>query len=439
MHLGDLIRLILENLGRHKGRVVLTAVGVIIGTASVVVLVSLAIGLQQSATNNLYGISDLTRIEVSPSWDQVYAETEKAGGGGGTTQAKMLTTSALEEIAAIPGVKAVIPMDYMQGWGILNYGKMEYWSNFMGVESDKIQYLDLPLAQGELDLHKGTVIIGSQVHINGYDPNYRPGQEVKEPPELYDKTLKMTLIKYSTDGMEIRKTVQLRVVGVLAETQGQSDWSIYLPLEQLDQWNEWFNNGKRINRNKDGYNSVIVKAENVEDVTDITQQIIDMGFQAWSPQSMVEGVNNFFTVLQVVFGGIGAIALVVAAIGIANTMTMAILERTHEIGLMKAIGATNNDVLRIFLGEAAGIGFLGGLGGAIFGWLFSKGFNVVALSILAQQMEQGGGYGGGISTTTPLWLLAFAVIFATIIGVVSGFFPAVNATRLEPVKALKYE
>ncbi|NSW51128.1 MAG: ABC transporter permease [Anaerolineae bacterium] len=440
MRLVDLLRLILENLSRHKGRVLLTAIGVIIGTAAVVVLVSLGIGLQKSATENLWGISDLTRIEVNPVWEDMYAvEAGGKGDTGSSSQQKKLTPAALEEIAALPGVASVIPLDYLMGWGQLTYGKMEYWANFVGVDPEKLPYLELEAAVGDVDLQKGTVIIGSQVPMNYYDPNYRPGQEVAEPPDLMGQQLKLVMTKYTSDGEEIKKTLQLRVVGILEETQGESDWSMYVTMSQLDEWNTWFNGGKRINRNKDGYQRVIVKAESVEYVTDLTNAINEMGFQAFSPQSMVEGVNSYFMVLQIVFGGIGAIALLVAAIGIANTMTMAILERTHEIGLMKAIGATNNDVLRIFLGEAAGIGFIGGLGGAFFGWLFSKAFNVVATSILASQMQQGGGFGGGLSTSTPPWLLLFALLFATFIGVASGFFPAVNATRLEPVKALKYE
>jgi putative ABC transport system permease protein len=436
MRLLDLLRMILGNLGRHKGRVLLTAIGVIIGTAAVVVLVSLGIGLQKSATENLWGISDLTRIDVNPVWEDVYAE---AGSGTPSSQQKQLTNANLEAISALPGVAAVIPTDYLMGWGQLTYGKLEFWGNFVGVDADKFQYLEIPLAEGEAELRKGTVVIGAMVPIEFYDPNYRPGQVPTEPPDLLGQQMKLTFTKYSTDGEEIKKTIQLRVVGILDETQGESDWSIYIPMDQLDEWNAWFNGGKRVNRNIVGYQRVIVKATSVDKVTDLTTAITELGFQAYSPQTMVEGVNSYFMVLQLVFGGIGAIALLVAAIGIANTMTMSILERTPEIGLMKAIGATNRDVLRIFLGEAAGIGFLGGLGGAFSGWLFSKAFNVVATSILASQMQQGGGWGGGISTNTPLWLLLFAVVFATFIGLISGFFPAVNATRLEPVKALKYE
>jgi putative ABC transport system permease protein len=143
--------------------------------------------------------------------------------------------------------------------------------------------------------------------------------------------------------------------------------------------------------------------------------------------------------MQIVFGGIGAIALLVAAIGIANTMTMAILERTREIGLMKAVGATNRDVLTIFLGEAAGIGFLGGLGGAGLGWIGGYILNVVSMQFLASQAQEQGYMSTSLSADTPLWLLLFAIIFATLVGFLSGLYPALRAATLEPVTALKYE
>jgi len=154
----------------------------------------------------------------------------------------------------------------------------------------------------------------------------------------------------------------------LTETLGESDWSVFMRLDDLKALNEWAMN-RRINYNKDGYNQVVVKVDNIDNVLTVNDTINEMGFQAFTPQSFVQGINNFYLILQVIFGGVGAIALLVAAIGIANTMAMAILERTREIGLMKAVGATNRNVLSIFLGEAAGIGFLGGLGGILIGWL----------------------------------------------------------------------
>jgi putative ABC transport system permease protein len=120
-------------------------------------------------------------------------------------------------------------------------------------------------------------------------------------------------------------------------------------------------------------------------------------------------------------------------------MTMAILERTREIGLMKAIGATNRDVLSIFLGEAAGIGLIGGLGGLGVGWLAGLAVNVVTLPYLASQAAQMGSPPPEAAVYMPVWLPAFAVLFATLIGLISGLYPALRAATLVPVIALKYE
>ncbi|MBN2146907.1 MAG: ABC transporter permease [Anaerolineales bacterium] len=431
----DLLALILDNLGRRKARVALTAVGVIIGTAAVVVLVSLGIGLQRNATESLYGIGDLTQIQVFPN----YGEGMMAGGsGGGETQVKLITNDSLDELAAIPGVVAVIPRDYLYGGSTIEYNRLETWGNLIGVDTADLSELGLEAAQGELTLSNGTAVIGAQVPMGFYDPNWRPGQDPPTPPELVGQTIKLIIIKWDNQGMEVRKSYQIRIVGMLTETRGEPDWSIYMTLDSITTYNEWIN-GRRINRNKDGYNQVIVKVGDVQEVLDVTEQITNLGYQAYSPQSYVQGINSFFVVLQVVFGGVGAIALLVAAIGIANTMAMAILERTREIGLMKAVGATNRDVLSIFLGEAAGIGFVGGLGGVLLGWSAGQVINVLALAYLAGQAAEQGGPPPTSAVYTPAWLPIFAVVFATLIGLFSGLYPALRAATLVPVNALKYE
>ena len=134
-----------------------------------------------------------------------------------------------------------------------------------------------------------------------------------------------------------------------------------------------------------------------------------MVFMAYTPQEFIQGVNSFFVVLQVIFGGVGGIALLVAAIGIANTMTMAILERTREIGLMKAVGATSQDVLSIFLGESASIGFIGGIGGVLLGLLLGELINIFGSVDMGGHSS--GMMGGGtatLSVATPPWLILFA-------------------------------
>jgi len=439
----DLLRLIFGNLSRRKARVALTAIGVVIGTAAVVILVSLAIGLQRNANEQLYGIGDLTQIQVMPTYGGEGGPVMMGGGGGGPVkgepqQTAVLNNFALEQLRAIPGVDAVIARDYLQAGGMFKYQKLEAGVNIIGIDTKDLASLGLEATEGDSSLDKGEVIIGVMVPSNFYDPKVRPGQEPPPPPELFGQPVQLVVSKYDDQGNETRKNLSLRVAAVLKETRGESDWSIYMPLDQVKALNEWAMN-RRINYNKDGYSQVVVKVGDVDKVLDISQQITDMGFQAFTPQSFVQGINNFYKILQVIFGGVGAIALLVAAIGIANTMAMSILERTREIGLMKAVGATNRDVLAIFLGEAAGIGFLGGLGGVIIGWLAGQGLNVIAIVYLANQAGQQGGLPPSVAVYTPYWLPLFALIFSTIIGMISGLYPALRAATMIPVLALKYE
>ncbi|HJS19380.1 MAG TPA: ABC transporter permease, partial [Anaerolineales bacterium] len=426
----DLLRLIFGNLSRRKARVALTAIGVVIGTAAVVILVSLAIGLQRNANEQLFGIGDLTQIQVMPTYGGEVVFMGPGGGGVGAPadpqQQVLLTNFALNDLRAIPGVEAVIPRDYLMAGGIVKYQKLEGGVNIVGIDTDDLASLGLEATEGGTELGRGNVVIGVMVPNNFYDPKMRPGQEPPPPPQLNGQQVQLVVSKWDEQGNETRKNLSLRVTGVLKETRGESDWTIYMPLEQVKLLNEWAMN-RRINYNKDGYSQVIVKVSDVDQVLDISEQITGMGFQAFTPQSFVQGINNFYKILQVIFGGVGAIALLVAAIGIANTMAMSILERTREIGLMKAVGATNRDVLAIFLGEAAGIGFIGGLGGVIIGWLAGAGLNVIAIVFLASQAGQQGGAPPSVAVYTPYWLPLFALIFATFIGMISGLYPALRA------------
>ena len=261
----DLVSLIFENLSRRKARVALTAVGVVIGTAAIVVLVSLAIGLQKNATEQLYGIGDLTEIQVYPN----YGESGKgvvvmAGPGqpGQPSVVKLITNDTLREFAELSGVKAVIPRDYMMGGTLLQFNRLENYPNIIGIGTQDLAQIGVEAQAGVLTLEKGTAVVGAMVSNNFYDPKIRPGQDPPTPPDLLDQQVKLILIKFDDQGNEIRKSLPLRIVGVLKETRNEPDWSLYVSLDEITRYNEWLT-GRRINRNRDGYNMVIVKANSV--------------------------------------------------------------------------------------------------------------------------------------------------------------------------------
>ena len=134
-------------------------------------------------------------------------------------------------------------------------------------------------------------MIGGWVAKNFYDPQLRPGQDPPEQPQLLGQTLRLVMSKWTMDGVEVKKTVNLRIVGVLAEARSEADGFLFVRLDDMTAWNEWAS-GRRINRNKDGYNNVIVKAESADQVLDITDQINALGYQAYASQSYVEGIDR---------------------------------------------------------------------------------------------------------------------------------------------------
>src|SRR5256886_7511311 len=183
-----------------------------------------------------------------------------------------------------------------------------------------------------------------------------------------------------------------------------------------------------------GYNSLTVKADQTSNVDAVAKSIRTLGVGAATALSFVDQQLQVFNILSYVLGGIGGIALAVAAIGVINTMVMAILERTREIGVLRACGATRATIRRLFTLEARLLGFLGGVFGVAVGYRLTRVANV----FINQQLTASSVKAHDIISLS-LWLIATVIGATTLIGVGAGLYPAVRASRLNPVEALRYE
>jgi len=430
----NLVYLLKRNLVRMKIRVAMTAIGVLIGTTAVILLVSLGMGLQRFALESTGSIGALTEINVySPGSFMGFVSA-----GTGATEQAVLNERALKSFRELPGVVAVTPLEPIRAGVLLRLKRMQTYAGVSGIDPRELQELEFDLRSGIPRLGKWQAIVGAKVAETFQDTITR--EQPKETPDLQGQTLQLVINALGSDGNPMTRTVRVRVIGVLEETGGQNDYSILLSLNEVMELNAWAT-GHRPNPNVEGYDRALVKVAEARQVRAVEAAIIQSGFLASSAQSALRSLNQVFFAIQAVLGAIGAIALLVAGFGIANAMIMAIYERTREIGLMKAVGARNRDVMLIFLGEAGAIGMLGGAGGVAFGWVIGLVISLVGRSYLTSLALQSGAadFEAPSLVYTPLWLMIFAILFATLVGLVSGVYPALRATRLDPIVALRYE
>ncbi len=426
MNFRELTRIIFSNLARMKFRVAMTAAGVLIGTFAVILLVSVGAGLQDTVTASFGSIGQLTQIQVyNFNFDNESTEVEP------------ITKKTLDEWRNLNGVTAVTPQIDLQAQGkfVVNRYSINGRRSNLGIDPTQIEALKYDLAEGNGNLTNGQIFIGSDIPSQLFDIRTFVHLSEEDQIDLYGKTIQFIATKDNQDGESSERRTRFQVAGVLEETGGELDYQIIMTAADAHAINEWAT-GRKFNERRDGYNRVLIQIESAQQVAAVESYITAAGYSTFSMQSMLREVSVVFTGLQIAFGCIGGIALVVAAIGIANTMIMAIYERTREIGLMKAVGATNRDVMLIFLGEAGVIGLIGGIAGLILASGVGQVAGAVGRSYL---IGQGAPDTIPSPVSTPIWLMIFAIVFSMAIGVISGIYPAIRAVQLDPMMALKYE
>ena len=431
----DIITMAAKNLMRRKGRTFLTMLGVLIGTTSIVVMVSLGLGMQSAQQKMFEQWGSLNEIEVNQSYS--YGEEQE--------KTTVLNDETLEFFRGMEGVTAVIPMIQVSA-NTATCGKLQGWLEVYGINPEDMPLKNIQAAQGRL-LQAGdhnVVVLGGMVGQGFYDPNsnddgYSEDETYEEYKDrmytktldLYDKKIVAEFMNYET---EKTKKLTLQVVGIM-EKDAPNGYYAYAPLEVMQKIQKlMLTSEQKKQKKRDDYNQITIMTEDVTYTKTILQTVKDSGYNAYSIADSLEGVEDQARVIQMVLGGIGGITLLVAAIGIINTMVMSIYERTKEIAIMKVIGATFNDIRLMFLAEAGMIGFFGGLLGLVFSYGLSFLINQLSGDFMGDYM--GTGEALNISLI-PWWLAVFAIVFSILIGLLAGVYPANRAVKLSPIEAMR--
>lgn len=452
----DLLGMSVNNLRRRKLRTALTVLGVIIGTASVVVMVSLGIGLNGLMMEMYSSYGSMTSISVYSNGGGGYYAM--SSGSSGSDEEQYITDETILQLRQLEHVKTVSPI--LSTDIILRQGLYETNVNIEGVSREYLE--EIPLGEGQIPEEGSDEL--KFIYGNGvirWFSNSKTGEGFWETGELADIDYmnKPMFVIFDTnayyqsrfggsEGTTVKppKKYMIEAAGVVeggVDDYNNYTYSVYAEIEALKA------QLKRIYKknpipgqptNKKGkpypyfiYNNAVVFVDDTSNVTAVQQMITDMGYQTNSQMEWIEQSQQTYDIIQLVLGGIGAVSLFVAAIGIANTMMMSIYERTKEIGVIKVLGCDLRNIRNMFLLESGFIGFLGG----VIGVLISYGLGFVMNNFLgiAQAMT---GMDGDISRI-PLWLSGAAVVFAILVGMVAGFFPSLRAMHLSPLAAIRNE
>ncbi len=422
MKFRDIIRLSMNSLSHRGLRSWLTILGIVIGVAAVVAILSLSSGMQQVISSQLGGLgADI--ITVSPGFNRAYG-----GGFGGpegerqaTSVSQNLTDRDIQIIKIVSGVQIVngivsgrVDVTYLGKTASLSIEGVDpsAWKKMTTSELESGRYLT--------SSDENAIVIGNAV-----------ANTVFKQPLLINTQIS---IGGKTFG----------IVGILKSSGssfGGSDNTIFMPFSAARTVIE--------NAGTNRFSSIQVKVADSSAVDEVVQSIQERlmlsrhvtnstkDFTVQSAQAMQETISSVMGTMSLFLSGIAAISLLVGAIGIANTMFMSVMERTRQIGTLKALGTTNFEIMKLFVLESAMIGFIGGLIGVFLGFIASGTVSELGIRMIG---IGGRGMGGSSSITviTPE-LVLFAIGFSILIGIVSGLLPARRAASLQPIEALRYE
>jgi len=442
----DLAELAGRNLREAFLRNSLTTIGICVGVASLVAMLSLGVGLQDLAADRLARTGLFDAIFVTPrSAAAAYRGTVGAGSGSAQPP-KPLDEQARHQMATLPNVVEVYP-DIRFPIEI-HYAGNSYATVAAGVapsarkdgafDGMRGSFFSSPdAAETILQIDLARQLSDNPDALVGRELTLRYAEREPLPPDPASS-------KSAPDGFSIvPKDKDLRIVGIVETEPAGGIGSLgrgrlLLPLQLAETLRTARANDLRDllrdSPSQHSYESLTVRVNDPPRVKAVEDSIKQMGFTAFSLLDASKSLSLVFTVFDLFLGIFGSLALVVASLGIINTLVMAILERRREIGILKALGASDTDVRSLFFVEAGAMGSLGGVLGVLLGWLIGYGINFGTNVYL-----KGRNLPSIQVTAVPWWMVVAAIAFSIVVSLAAGIYPASRAARLDPVEALRYE
>jgi acetoin utilization transport system permease protein len=442
MKLKDKYRFIRQNIKKNKARTFMTILATAMGCAFLIVLASIGYGLQQSVVKETLEDQVVTEIQVHGK------EVENGF--------EAMTVADIEKLEKVDHVKAVTRK--IQLGQLPTYTIDGYKAETMAVSTHFPSEIasGLKLAEGRLPENPNEVVVGyhfsNTLYMETNEDIYDAETgEVKEEfqfkGEVKDQTITMT-VQQDEEG-KVTKEIPLKIVGVLEEPgrEWMLNQDVYISQEVFHQIEAFTGTAggeivvdpeNKVTGHLETFDQVNVYAESLESVQGIVDTLDEENYATYSVVSEMKQINTLFTIAKAGLILVGTIALIIASIGIYNTMTMAVTERAPDIGIMKAIGANPKTIKQIFLLESSYIGVIGAIIGTIVAYVTSVVVNIGLPLILETAFDEEMPEGLQFSAI-PWSLVLIAVTICLVITILSGMRPAKRATQIDVLKAMRRE
>lgn len=424
----DALELAARGVVRRPGRAVLTLLAVALATALLTALLTIANTAETRVLDELADGGPISAIQVAAAEaqpGQVQQDNLDAG------EEKDLDRGAVEAIRGIQGVRAVLPVltapvfvdqpaESPDGTPI-----RPFTDEIVGADLSRPSLLPVTVLEGRLPSPTSlTEVAVSQGYLE------RLGLEITDAPVVLGTEIRLAAGRlFPQGGQEPRirgRWVRLEVVGVVAQEAGSGQ--LLVPLPQAEAARDWsgagVDGGEQLDIGTSDFSGLVVVAQGIDEVSDVRAEIDRVGYATSAPENVVASVRNYLGVVDIVLTSVGLIALIVAALGIANALLAAVRERQREIGVLKAIGARDRDILSIFVIEAGVLGFVGGTIGTALGAAVSSGVGELVNRYLVEQ-----GLATVSLTLSPV-IIGGGVVGATLVALIGGVLPAWQAARL---------